>query len=180
MAWDALEWVYVEAEFLELGGGEIWDRVEWVAWQQRENERAGSSQKKADYRSRLPERLAHRADERRRRQRNKTVDNAVRCCAVCRRMYVVSKQRTLDGTRFCSPRCAALYRHKRRGGVIRVARTATIDGKTRTVLEWAKLHGLKRETVYQRIRQGMTPEQAVTTPLIPQRERRYPKNREAC
>ena len=87
-------------------------------------------------------------------------------------MYVVSKQRHLDGTRFCSPRCAALYRHKRRGGVIRVARTATINGKTMAVVEWAKRLGMCFSLVCKRIREGMSPEAALTTPLSRRRKQR--------
>ena len=174
--WDELEMTRVHGEFLSLAGtGEIWERVEHVAWQFVQRERVKNRQKNRDRRATPWGREAHCAYERTLRKRNKTIDAAVRCCRVCRRMYTQTMQQRKDGTRFCSMVCAAKHNYERRGRQIRVARRVTIDGKTRTVLEWAKLHGLKRETVYQRLRNGMAPEQAVTAPLIPQCERQHAK-----
>jgi hypothetical protein len=48
----------------------------------------------------------------------------------------------------------------------------TVDGETRPLREWAEKAGLKYGTVHQRLIYGWTPERAVTTPLVPQRERR--------
>lgn len=173
MAWGEFEWVYVEAEFLELGGGELWTRVEAVAWQRRENERAGVRRKQADYRSRQPERLAHCSYERTRRVRNKSIDESVRCCGVCRQMFVQTKQQALDGTKFCSTTCAAKYRYRQLGRPIRTGHLVSMGGKVRSVRDWAMRNGLSPRTVYKRIRDGMTPEQALTAPLKPQRERAH-------
>lgn len=164
--WDELEMTRVHGEFLSLAGtGEIWERVENVAWQQRENAREKDRAKQMDRRSRLPERLAHAAWERAARQRNKKTDGSVRCCAVCRQMYVVTKQQYIDGSRFCSRTCAARFSLRKRGGRIRPPRTATINGKTRTIVEWAKRFSLGFNTVCKRIQKGMSPEEALTARL---------------
>jgi hypothetical protein len=170
--WDGLEMVRIEGDFLSLAGtGEIWDRVENVAWQKCEIDREKGRVKQADRRSRLLERLAHAAWERQARQRNRTIDNSLRCCGVCRRMYIVTKQQVVDGTRFCSLRCSARYRYRKRGA-IRVARTATIEGRTLTVVEWAKRLKIHFTTVCKRIRQGMTPEEALTCRAQPREKPR--------
>lgn len=48
----------------------------------------------------------------------------------------------------------------------------TIDGITRSLADWAEVRGLKYGTVHQRLRYGWTPERAVLTPLVPQRDRK--------
>lgn len=162
MAFDSLEWVRVEAEFLELGGGDIWDRVENVAWQQLQNERAASTEKQREFRSRQSGRLYHSRAERERRVRNKGIDSVVRCCAVCRMMYVQSHQQRLDGTRFCSLTCAGKYRVARRP--IRPPRLVTIGKKTRSLRDWAKHYGIGIEMVYRRMKGGMSDVEALTKP----------------
>lgn len=41
----------------------------------------------------------------------------------------------------------------------------TVDGITRTVVGWAEVMGISQETIRQRIRRGMSPEEAVTLPV---------------
>lgn len=41
----------------------------------------------------------------------------------------------------------------------------TIDGVKRCLLEWAKIAGINRRTIYGRLSQGKTPKEAVFTPI---------------
>lgn len=41
----------------------------------------------------------------------------------------------------------------------------TIDGRTQTVIEWSRESGIKRSTIYERLRQGMDAKAAVFTPV---------------
>jgi hypothetical protein len=52
-----------------------------------------------------------------------------------------------------------IYRHNMRNI------SATIDGETRNIGEWAEMLGINRYTIYNRLYKGMTPEQAVTQPI---------------
>ena len=162
--WDGLEMVRIEGDFLSLAGtGEIWDRVENVAWQQREREKMRSREKVLDLRSRLPWRLAHAAWERAARQRNKVRDGAVRCCSICRRMYVATRQQLIDGTRHCSQQCAGRYRYSLHPPP-KPVRYVTIDGKRRRLTEWAKHFGITVSRVYRRMEEGMSDVEALTKP----------------
>lgn len=163
MAWEFEELVRMHADVLALSSSEdLWDRVVEAAWQRREIERATSTEKQRDFRSRQHGRVYHREYERTRRKRNKTTDGAVRCCAVCRQMYTLTRQQYEDGTRFCSPRCAARYRVSKRP--IRPPRMVTIGKKTRSLREWAKHYGITVEMVYLRMRKGMSEVEALTKP----------------
>jgi hypothetical protein len=163
MTWEFEELVRVHADVLALSScEELWDRVVEVAWQRREMERATWTEKQRAFRSRQHGRLYHCQYERERRKRNKTVDGAVRCCAVCRQMYTLTRQQQEDGTRFCSMRCAARFRVAKRP--IRPPRMVTIGNKTRSLREWAKHYGITVEMVYRRMREGMSEVEALTKP----------------
>jgi len=162
MAFDALEYVRIEGEFLSLGGGYLWERVELVAWQRREYERVAGTAKQRDFRSRQHGRHYHSAYERARRVRNKERAAVVRCCPVCWRMWAVSAAQREDGKRFCTQRCAGRYRIAKHRP--KPPRMVTIEGKTRALPEWAKRFGIGVSMVYRRIRQGMTEVDALTIP----------------
>lgn len=46
-------------------------------------------------------------------------------------------------------------------------RHVTVRGETRTLAEWCELLGVRRETFYQRLRRGLSEEEALTLPLQP-------------
>lgn len=175
MAWDALEFVHVEAEFLELGGGAIWERVEEACWARLEREKIESREASREFRSRAFGRAYHRHYQRQMRVRHKKQDAAVRCCGVCRRMFLLSRMQHLDGTRFCSPKCAARYRYDKRGGNIRPRQMLVVNGKRVSLIDAARRAGLHVSTVRARLRAGMAAEKALALPLIPQSERDHRK-----
>lgn len=41
-----------------------------------------------------------------------------------------------------------------------------IDGVSRTISEWSEVCGFSRGTIYHRLKRGMTPEEAISTPLF--------------
>jgi hypothetical protein len=49
--------------------------------------------------------------------------------------------------------------------------SATIGPETRNIGEWAEIYGLKMHTIYNRIYNGMTPEEAITRPVRSQKKR---------
>jgi len=157
---EPVEFARIEGEFLSLSGGDIWDRIESVAWQRLQLEREHSHVKQLERRSREHGRAYHRSYERARRVRNKQRDAIVRCCPCCRRMWALTAAQVQDGTRYCSPKCAARQRVAQ--GIVRPARMVTIDGVTRTLPEWAQRFGITVGMVYRRVREGMPVEQALT------------------
>lgn len=164
MAYEGLEFVRIEGEFLSLAGGDVWDRVENVAWQRQLYERLTSTAKQREFRSREHGRKYHRTYERTRRVRNKQRVVVVRCCPVCRRMWPVTAAQLEDGSRICSRRCVARQRVAKGLG-IRAPRMVTIDGVTRSLPEWASQYGITVGMVYARMRKkGMTDVEALTTP----------------
>lgn len=48
----------------------------------------------------------------------------------------------------------------------RLAKLFTINGETKCLSEWCKLFGIKRNTIYRRIKNGWTIEKALTTPIL--------------
>lgn len=173
MSWDDLEMVRVNGEFLSLGGGDLWEHVENTAWllQQLklEKQRVWATQ----YRRRPSTRLASNAREREQRRRNKTVDAAVRCCAICRRMYVITLQQVHDKTRFCSRTCAARHAVKVRppNTIKRYQRLETVADETKPLKDWASDLGIAKGSLYRRIRNGMATATALCTPKIRPAER---------
>lgn len=160
--WEPLEMVRVHGEFLTLGGGDVWERVELVAWQRREYERVHATEKQREFRSRAHGRVYHRDYERARRVRGKQRPAAVRCCKACRRMWAITATQYADGTRFCSLKCAARDRVAR--GKVRPPRMVTIDGITRPLPEWAAHFGITPSMVYTRMRAGLSDVEALTKP----------------
>jgi hypothetical protein len=146
MTWSELEMARVHGEFLSLSGADPWDRVVEVTWQRQELERTKSSEKQRDRRSRQHGRIYHRDYQRAWRQRNREEDGAVRCCAVCSRMFTLTRYQIELKTRFCSRECAGRYGQP--------ARLITFNGKSRTVKEWAKLYGVSVTTIRDRMRKG--------------------------
>lgn len=156
MAWDILEMVRVHAEVLALSSSECpWDRVVEVAWQRQELERARSSKKQREFRSRQHGRTYHREYERARRKRNREMDGAVRCCAVCSRMFTLTRYQVDQKTRFCSRECAGRYSQP--------ARLVTFSGQRRTVKEWAQIYGVGITTIRDRMREGRALDATVHT-----------------
>ena len=159
--WDQLEMVRVHGTFLTLTGfDDLWERVEDAAWMQQKLECAKRKVRAAAWLRTQHGRLTHRRYLREQRQRNKLRDGVVRCCRICRGMYVVTRQQVIDGTRFCSPRCAARYRYSRNRP--KPVRYVTIEGKRRPLPEWAKHFGISVESVYKRMREGMSEVEALT------------------
>lgn len=163
MTFAAVEYYRIEAEFLRLAGGDVWDRVELSAWEMAQHERRRSAEKQQTVRSTASGRRAHAQYERTRRSRNKAIVRKVRCCRVCRKMYSVTAAQVADGCgKFCTPSCAAKWNRKHSNSG-RPTRLVTIDGKARPLPEWAKRIGISVGMVYQRIRNGMSPVEAITT-----------------
>lgn len=52
---------------------------------------------------------------------------------------------------------------------LRTNRKITIDGITHTVSEWSEIVGIKRETIFSRLRSGMDEKDAIMTPLLRKR-----------
>ena len=160
---DELEYVHVHADFLALAGGEIWDRVVAAAWQQRERERASSTVKQAEFRSRQHGRLYHRDYERQRRQRNKQIVRKIRCCPECRKMFALNATQVADKHGgYCSRHCfgrANIRRHRPNP-----PRMVTIGGKTKPLPQWAEKYGITIGMVYRRMRKGMNAVEALTGP----------------
>jgi hypothetical protein len=163
MTWESLEMARVEGTFLTLAGGDLWDHVEHVAWQARENLRRKGREAARARQSTVDGRRQHCEASRALRQRNKTVDAVVRCCPVCRQMHVHTLQQQKDGTRFCSQQCAGRYRYGRQEQP-RPTRFVVIDGQRRSLPEWAKHFGISVSRVYQRMSEGMSAGDALTAP----------------
>lgn len=165
MAFDALDFVRLEGEFRTLAGGDLWDRVEAVAWEYVERQRGISAEKTKAFRSTVFGARYHRESERRRRKRNQTIVRAVRCCRVCRTMYTVTAQQLIDGTgKFCTPSCFGKWNRQQHAP--RPTRYVTIRGRKRSLPEWAKHYGITVGMVYKRMRDGMTEVEALTRPKV--------------
>lgn len=178
MTWEPLEHARIHAEFLTLAGGEVWERVEAVAWQRRERERAESAEKKRDFRSRQAGRLYHRHYERARRERGKERLDRIRACKQCGAMFALTatqrgdlKKRFAHAGRFCSRSCFGRFNHARHAPP-RPPRLVTIGKATKPLPAWAAHFGLSVSYVYKRMRQGMSDVEALTTPNPRPRERR--------
>jgi len=169
MAYDGLEYVRIEGEFLTLAGGDIWERVENVAWQRKLYERLTSTDKQREFRGRQHGRLYHRRYECDRRKRNKAVVSRIRCCKQCRAMFTLSATQLADGRkratagRFCTRTCFGKWNRTR---VLQPVptRLVTIGRKTCPLPQWAAHYGITVSMVYRRMRAGMTEVEALTTP----------------
>lgn len=167
MAFAAVEYYRIEADFIALGGGDVWSRVEDVAWQWTQREKTRAADKQKAVRATVPGKRAHAKRERTRRVRNKQIVRLVRCCRVCRKMFGVTATQVADGTgNFCTPTCAGRWRRARHNP--KPTRMVAIDGKSRPLPEWAKRNGLSLSLVYKRLRSGMSAVEALTAP-----KRRY-------
>jgi hypothetical protein len=162
MAYDAIEYYRIEADFLALGGADLWDRVESSAWELVQHTRRCSAEKQRALRSTVFGRRAHSRDEQVRRKRNKKIVRKVRCCRVCRKMYAITAAQVADGCgNFCTRTCAAKWNRKTSGSG-RPTRLVTIDGKELPLPEWARRLGITVSMVYRRMRSGMTAAEALT------------------
>ena len=180
MTWEPLEHVRIRAAFLTLAGGEVWERVEAVAWQRRERERAESLEKQRDFRSRQAGRLYHRHSERARRARGKERLERVRACKHCGQMFALTATQRADlkkhhkhAGRFCSRSCFGRFNRARHAP--RPPRLVTIGTTTKPLPAWAAHFGLSVSYVYQRMRQGMSDVEALTTP-----PKRRPRERKSA
>lgn len=157
------ELVHVYAEFLALGGGSLWDRVEDAAWLRVERERERSADKQKTRRATVFGKRAHARAERERRQRDKTRVVRVRACRLCKSTFGVTAAQVADRTgRFCSPRCAGRWRRARHAP--KPTRLVTIGDKTLPLPTWAERLGISLSIVYRRMREGMSPVEALTAP----------------
>lgn len=175
MAFDELEYVRIEGEFRTLAGGDVWDRVENVAWQRLEYERATSTTKQREFRSRDRGRRYHREYERARRKRNKGVVSRVRACKQCGTTFALSEAQLADvrkydkakgssrSGRFCTRSCFGKWNRKRNAPP-KPTRMVTIGKRTRSLPEWAAHYGVTVGMVYRRMRAGMSEVEALTTP----------------
>ena len=164
MAFDELEWVRVEAEFLELGGGDIWDRVENAAWVDRQLHLRENMLRRRAQRATVSGRDAVRKYMRGWYAEAKTRPVAVRCCPVCRRMFTVSQAKRRDGSRHCSKSCGRTFGSLKHGNV-RLSAWHPVKGKVSSLRALAAEQGLSYTTVRERILdRGMTPEQALAAP----------------
>lgn len=166
MAFDELEWVHVEAEFIELSGGGIWDKVEDAAWAQYQRERqAKNAWQRAQYATLLG-RMAHRQANRDRYAKAKERAVAVRCCSVCRSMFSLSQVQRLNRVRYCSRSCASRDANERRDAKLKASQLLRVHDKTQSLKDWAASQGMAYATVRSRILHfGMTSKEAVTTPV---------------
>lgn len=177
MAWDQIEMVRVEGEFLRLGGGDLWDIIEGAAWQwrqlylaqQREEQRERYRWKRATPSGRAQ--IA--ATKREGYQAAKTCTVAVRGCAECGKPFAVNKVARSRGTdRTCSLSCAAKARTRKLGGRFgnSIAKPVIIDGVARSRREWSEHFGISLVSVHYRMTvRGMSEVEALTTPKTPGR-----------
>lgn len=179
MAWDGVEMVRIEGEFLSLGGGDLWDTIEDAAWQwrqlylaqQREDARERDRWKRATPSGRAKLAIAKREAY----QAAKACTVAVRGCAECGKPFPVSKvARKRGADRHCSLSCAAKARTRKMGGRFAnsIGKPVVIDGVARTRREWAEHFGISLVSVHRRMTVlGMSEVEALTRPKTPGRGR---------
>lgn len=179
MAWDELEMVRIEGEFLLLAGGDVWDTIEDAAWQwrqlylaqQREEARERGRWMRATPSGRAKLATAKRASY----QAAKSCTVAVRGCAECGKPFTVSKvARKRGADRHCSLSCVAKARTRNMGGRFgnSVGKPVLIDGVARTRREWAEHFGVSLKSVHYRMTvQGLSEVEALTRPKRPGRRR---------
>lgn len=154
----------IRAEFLTLGGGEPWDRIERAAWAFRQRFLEERRRLRA-----LPETRARENRARRGYYRDWTERLvAVRGCKECGQPFGLShaqKQRRRD-LRYCSRSCAAKARVRRHGVHVPAStpELVTIDGVTRTRRAWAAHFGISLVSVYARVQRGMSLVDAFRSP----------------
>lgn len=151
--------------------GEPYEILEDRAWQAAQIVDEHRRAYDADRHSRAPERRYRAMMCRRWREDARSRVVAVRCCPICRLMYVVTAYHSSNGrVGACSPHHRYLATGDKHGnfGLI------TLGREQDTLTGWARRHGLTAQGVdYRRKALGWSLELAITTPATPLGARRW-------
>lgn len=77
----------------------------------------------------------------------------------------------IDNDKGYSPDNCRWVDSKIQGNNRRTNHCVTIDGITKTIMQWSEIYGIKYDTINRRIRDGWSEQDAITKPIIPLGER---------
>ena len=78
----------------------------------------------------------------------------------------------IDNNKGYSPENCRWVDSKTQGNNRRTNHCVTIDGVTKTIMQWSEEYGIKYDTIQRRIRDGWSEQDAITKPIIPLNERK--------